>query len=295
MSLDDKNILGSELFKIKWHDKLGVNCFQDFSRDALSCYNELDTSAYHRFIFTNDYSKDYPYMRLMHEDVVSIVNFSEKKWLYTRIDFFRELDYEHRSDQGVGYAFSNYVIDHGGYKWGEEWSYSVEETPPDLKARNITLIKIQMHKKDKKSVHDVYKDLFNARALFEGDMDKSEKMPGYLGRMLKGKGKILVMVPYDQAEKFMDIVKKMPDNALAGSRGYVWFLSRERDDWGNRDLPYNWKKYDVLPNDGYDSELARISGGKLKAKYGRFLTKERYSEEYVAPSPYNNNYNDKAD
>jgi hypothetical protein len=90
----------------------------------------------------------------------------------------------------------------------------------------------------------------------------------------------------------MKILKKLPDGYLANiESGYVWFMSKNiPEDAGYR---INYRKYDVKPKDKYDKELARVSNGKLKAKYGRYLTKERYSEDYVAPSIFGNNYNDR--
>ena len=81
--------------------------------------------------------------------------------------------------------------------------------------------------------------------------------------------------------------------SLNNIKGYVWFEPKWRGYTLASEKPCNPKKYDVLPNDEYDAELSRISNGNLKAKYGRYLTKERYSEDYIAPSIYGNNYNDK--
>lgn len=103
--------------------------------------------------------------------------------------------------------------------------------------------------------------------------------------------KVLIIVPKKQVKLFIKTIKKIPDNKLNNIKGYVWFEPEERNFDDER--KYKPKKYDVLPNDKYDSELSRISNGNLKAKYGRYLTKERYSEDYVAPSIYDNNYNDK--
>lgn len=147
-----------------------------------------------------------------------------------------------------------------------------------------------------------------------GDIDKHDKNKNTLENLLlykvanikngianihnpkinyKNSDKILIMVPKEQATTFIATIKKLPDNIITNLRGYVWFMSSPRKDEPEEFKPYNFKKYDVLPNDKYDAELARISNGNLKAKYGRYLTKERYSEDYVAPSIYNNNYNDK--
>ena len=93
----------------------------------------------------------------------------------------------------------------------------------------------------------------------------------------------------------MNIIKKLPDNALSNFKGYVWFLSKQGsnvDGWGKVDFKFKYSSLDTKPNQKYDDELNRVSNGNLKAKYGRYLTKERYSEDYVAPSIYNNNYND---
>ena len=123
---------------------------------------------------------------------------------------------------------------------------------------------------------------------------KENKESWILSENKKEKRKILIMVPKDQAKYFIKVIKRLPDNALDNLIGYVWFMS---EDIPNNKTGYkiNYKRYDTKPNDKYDAELSRISGGKLKAKYGRYLTKERYSEDYVAPSIYGNNYNDKPD
>lgn len=109
----------------------------------------------------------------------------------------------------------------------------------------------------------------------------------------KKNDKVLIIVPKDQVKLFIKTIKKIPDNSLNNIKGYVWFEPKWRGYTLASEKPYNPKKYDVLPNDEYDAELSRISNGNLKAKYGRYLTKERYSEDYIAPSIYGNNYNDK--
>ena len=104
--------------------------------------------------------------------------------------------------------------------------------------------------------------------------------------------KILIMVPKDQRKLFIKTIKQIPDNYFKNKVGYVWFLS-DSNHYNNIDKPKYNTKYDTKPNNKYDAELSRISNGNLKAKYGRYLTKERYSEDYIAPSIYGNNYNDK--
>ena len=109
----------------------------------------------------------------------------------------------------------------------------------------------------------------------------------------KKNDKVLIIVPKNQVKLFIKTIKKIPDNSLNNIKGYVWFEPKWRGYPVFDEKPYNPKKYDVIPNDEYDAELSRISNGNLKAKYGRYLTKERYSEDYIAPSIYGNNYNDK--
>ena len=147
-----------------------------------------------------------------------------------------------------------------------------------------------------KEERDAYIKFYNVKPLSSYFINKKyikeNKKSWILPENKKEKRKILIMVPKDQVKYFIKDIKTIPDNALKGLEGYVWFLSEPI----NRDITQmhkvNIKKYDVKPNDKYDAELYRISGGKLKAKYGRYLTKERYSEDYVAPSIYGNNYND---
>lgn len=139
-----------------------------------------------------------------------------------------------------------------------------------------------------------YEQFYNVKIISLLDLNKKYKREwrtNWLNPKNKKTGKILIMVPKDQVKYFIKDIKTIPDNALKGLKGYVWFMSEDIPN-NNTGYKINYKKYDVKPNDKYDAELSRISNGNLKAKYGRYLTKERYSEDYVAPSIYGNNYND---
>ena len=144
--------------------------------------------------------------------------------------------------------------------------------------------------------NEMYEQTFNVKTIWKGKLKENETLTDLLKNMINNsKGnKILIMVPKDQKKLFIKTIKQIPDNYFKDKVGYVWFLS-DSTHYNNIDKPKYNTKYDTKPNDKYDAELSRISGGKLKAKYGRYLTKERYSEDYVAPSIYGNNYNDKPD
>ena len=146
-----------------------------------------------------------------------------------------------------------------------------------------------------KGERDVYMKFYNVYLLssyYINEKDaKENKKSWILPENKKETRKILIMVPKEQVKYFIKDIKKLPDNALDNLIGYVWFMSKDIPN-NNTGYKINYKKYDTKPNDKYDAELSRISNGKLKAKYGRYLTKERYSEDYIAPSIYGNNYND---
>ena len=209
-----------------------------------------------------------------------IGNNCEKVWGENRIACYNELDihdydrFYFNGDEMTKYDLKYYIRE---YKYD---NIKKEGIPP-----------IIGHKETYRN--EMYEQTFNVKTIWKGKLKENETLTDLLKNMINNskRNKILIMVPKDQRKLFIKTIKQIPDNYFKDKVGYVWFLS-DSTHYNNIDKPKYNTKYDTKPNDKYDAELSRISGGKLKAKYGRYLTKERYSEDYIAPSIYGNNYND---
>ena len=205
----------------------------------------------------------------------------EKIWGENRIACYNELDIH---DYDRFYFNGNEMTKYDLKYYIREYKYD--------KIKKEGIPPIIGHKETYRN--EMYEQTFNVKTIWEGKLKENETLTDLLKNMINNsKGnKILIMVPKDQRKLFIKTIKQIPNNYFKDKVGYVWFLSDSKH-YNNIDKPKYNTKYDTKPNQKYDNELSRISNGNLKAKYGRYLTKERYSEDYVAPSIYGNNYNDK--
>ena len=208
-------------------------------------------------------------------------NNCEKVWGENRIACYNELDiHDYDRFYFTGNEMTKYDL-----------KYTIKEQVFNDNGIGVKEPAVYGHKETYRN--KMYEQTFNVKTIWKGKLKDNETLTDLFKNMINNSksNKILIIVPKDQRKLFMKIIKNIPNNYFKDKVGYVWFLSDSKH-YNNIDKPKYNTKYDTKPNDKYDAELSRISNGKLKAKYGRYLTKERYSEDYVAPSIYGNNYND---
>lgn len=259
-----------DYYNYLWFMLFGMNCYYDVSTTnpdgtvgQVRCFNEIDTHDYNRYYFLGSKSLDIKGGESeAYEKYFNVITISK-----TDLKTIEEITKKEYEEYLIKNKDKLNKLKNGNKQEREEY-------------KNI--IKIQKNK-----IINNYEKLllYTLNNKKQTDNNKNDK----------NNNKILILVPHNKVSQFMSIIKKLPNNALSNFKGYVWFLSKKGSNvngWGEIDFKFKYSSLDTKPNNKYDAELSRISNGNLKAKYGRYLTKERYSEDYVAPSIYNNNYND---
>ena len=253
-----------------WFMLFGMNCYYDVSTTnsdgtigQVRCFNELDTHDYNRYYFLGSKSLDIKGGELeAYERYFNAITISK-----TDLKHIEKITKQEYEEYLVKNKSKLEKLKNGNKQEREEYKSIIKEQKNKIINNYEKLLVYTLNNKK------------------QTDNNKNDK----------NNNKILILVPHNKVSQFMNIIKKLPDNALSNFKGYVWFLSKQGsnvNNWGKVDFKFKYSSLDTKPNDKYDAELSRVSNGNLKAKYGRYLTKERYSEDYVAPSIYNNNYND---
>ena len=259
-----------EYYNYLWFMLFGMNCYYDVSIKnpdgsigQVRCFNEIDTHDYNRYYFLGSKSLDIKGGELeAYKKYFNAITISK-----TDLKDIEEKTKKEYQEYLVKNKSRLEKLKNGNKQEKEQYKAIVKE--------------------QKNKIINNYEKLliYTLNNRKQTDNNKNDK----------NNNKILILVPHNKVNQFMNIIKKLPDNALSNFKGYVWFLSKQGsnvDGWGKVDFKFKYSSLDTKPNQKYDDELNRVSNGNLKAKYGKYLTKERYSEDYVAPSIYNNNYND---
>lgn len=271
----------AEISNNKWQDKILVGFYQTKNKE-MEKYNKLDLNEKSVEIL-KEYGKGQNSSNLaliLWNTYVG--NNCEKVWGENRIACYNELNVD---NYGRFYFNGNEMTKY-------DLKYYIKDQVFNDNGIGVKEPAVIGYKETYRN--ELYEKTFNVNTIWQGKLKENETLVDLFKNMITNSksNKILIMVPKSQLKLFIKTIKQIPDNYFKDKVGYVWFLS-DSNHYNNIDKPKYNTKYDTKPNNKYDAELSRISSGNLKAKYGRYLTKERYSEDYITSSIYGNNYNDK--